>query len=787
MSVTRLDLFIRATDALVKFDASFSAQRDEELDIYILELQEAEVKRLWDRVKTTFEDCLNFFKEDDSSGNDVTAVDGKYEEVRSTSGSAQVISSNIFPSREYSETSSGLKKLQRGINGCISAMSNYDVSTEDWDPILVFICLQRLPKNSVTLWEQSVKDKSALSSWEDLDAFLTERIQTLACLRDIRGIDTGKPSTINHCSSPYTCSKCNKRHHTLLHRDNTTAGTSSTATSNNRSVASSDQPSTSTGIRSDSSSSANRQVFHTAQSRNVLLGTAMVNIVHHGTTYPARALIDPASEASFITERLQRLIGITATTTLASISGINQTVSTTSRKLCSVSITSPLDASRSINTTALILPSISGNLPSFTVNADIVSQLPNLRLADPNLFKCRPVDLLLGADLYPKILQQGTHINILGSLIAQNTVFGWIITGPIPPPNIPVFSTKVSFSEEENLDKTLLRFWELEEIPKRKILSPSDQLCEDYYKRTTRRDSNGRYVVSLPLKTEIVGQVELGFSRANCLRQFLRNEASLLRKPQVKVVYDQVVNEYLALDHMRPVGAASTNTSVCYLPHHPVINPDKQTTKLRVVFNASNKTSNGKSLNDILHVGPTLQLDLVLLILRWRLFKFVFNCDITQMYRQIRVDPAHTPLQRIVFRDSPQKPVQDFELQTVTFGVNCAPYLAIRTLLQLADDTNDRYPLAAHILRRCMYVDDVLTGYHDICTALDSRDQLIAALSSAKFELRKWTANDRAILQNLPTEDLIDAKVLSFIEASSSKPLGIRWNAQLDLFYFSVG
>ena len=112
---------------------------------------------------------------------------------------------------------------------------------------------------------------------------------------------------------------------------------------------------------------------------------------------------------------------------------------------------------------------------------------------------------------------------------------------------------------------------------------------------------------------------------------------------------------------MRPVVAALTNSTVCYLPHHPVINPDKQTTKLRVVFNASNKTSNGKSLNDILHVGPTLQLDLVFLILRWRLFKFVYNCDITQMYRQIRVDPAHTPLQRILFRDSPQKPVQDFE------------------------------------------------------------------------------------------------------------------------------
>ncbi|XP_073821406.1 uncharacterized protein [Musca autumnalis] len=156
------------------------------------------------------------------------------------------------------------------------------------------------------------------------------------------------------------------------------------------------------------------------------------------------------------------------------------------------------------------------------------------------------------------------------------------------------------------------------------------------------------------------------------------------------------------------------------------------------------------------------------------------------MYRQIRVDPANTSLQRILFRDSPNKPLQDYELQTVTFGVNCAPYLAIRTLLQLAHDTESDFPLAAHILRKCMYVDDVLTGSRDLETAHRSRDQLINALGSAKFELRKWTSNDRSILDPLPVEHLIDSKLLNFVEASSSKPLGIRWNAQLDMFYFSV-
>ena len=49
----------------------------------------------------------------------------------------------------------------------------------------------------------------------------------------------------------------------------------------------------------------------------------------------------------------------------------------------------------------------------------------------------------------------------------------------------------------------------------------------------------------------------------------------------------------------------------CYLPHQAVIRNPSTTTKLRVVFDAAAKTSNGRSLNDIMMVGPRLQKDIL--------------------------------------------------------------------------------------------------------------------------------------------------------------------------------
>ena len=86
-----------------------------------------------------------------------------------------------------------------------------------------------------------------------------------------------------------------------------------------------------------------------------------------------------------------------------------------------------------------------------------------------------------------------------------------------------------------------------------------------------------------------------------------------------------------------------------YLPHHPVTKTGSVTTKIRVVFDASAVSSSGLSLNNVLMVGPIIQDDLVSLITRFRLHKYVLTADIAKMYRQVDLNMSDRKYQRILW------------------------------------------------------------------------------------------------------------------------------------------
>ena len=174
-----------------------------------------------------------------------------------------------------------------------------------------------------------------------------------------------------------------------------------------------------------------------------------------------------------------------------------------------------------------------------------------------------------------------------------------------------------------------------EQVTNTSTMSVEELACERHFYKTVRRDPSGRFVVRLPFKTDVS---HLGRSDHIALKQFHSLENRLNNKPQLKSDYIKFMQEYTDLGHMQLItNSSDVNVNKqysYYLPHHAVVKESSSTTRVRVVFNASSKTSTGISLNNILMVGPTVQQSLFSIITRFRTHQFAFTCDIVKMYRQ---------------------------------------------------------------------------------------------------------------------------------------------------------
>lgn len=234
-------------------------------------------------------------------------------------------------------------------------------------------------------------------------------------------------------------------------------------------------------------------------------------------------------------------------------------------------------------------------------------------LADPSYKTPGPIDVLLGADLLPLILLDGTRKGQVGEPFAMNTVFGWVLMGPTEFYDRSSITT-LCLNVSEPIDSLIKQFWELEEVTTTCHLSPTDVAAEQIYTSTTTRLSSGRFVVTLPF---FKPRPLLGDSKTFALQRFKALECRLERNQDLRDQYTEFMQDYLTSGHMELIPMSEQgNPYHYYIPHHCVLKPDSLTTKLRVVFNASAKTSAGISLNDSMFTGPKLQPDIKIVLLR---------------------------------------------------------------------------------------------------------------------------------------------------------------------------
>ncbi|XP_058839510.1 uncharacterized protein LOC131694986 [Topomyia yanbarensis] len=583
-----------------------------------------------------------------------------------------------------------------------------------------------------------------------------------------------------NCSSKYSCRTCRERHHTLLHVSSSTQKSSSSPVV----IAPTQEPPplATSPITQPGSIRAEVSVPALSHSATVLLETVVVNVVdNQGKEFQARGLLDSASMSNFMSKEFARLLSNPQETTDVAVAGIGQS----QRKLNRIVTATVKSRTNRFSTKMkfLLIDDPTADLPTMPVDHRFWN-LPNVPLADPKFHVPGRIDLIIGGETY-WMLHTGKKV-LLGpdQPFMVETRFGWTMSGTVisesTTPPVCNVSTQI-----DRLEAAIQKFWELETLSSGPAHSPEERRCEEIYATTTTQEPSGRYIVRLP-KSENT-DVVLGESRSIAEQRLFSLERRLSKEPEVYDAYRRFMKEYEDLGHMRRLSEPIDNTEPhCFLPHHPVFKSSSTTTKTRVVFDASSKTTSGYSLNDMLIVGPVVQHDLLSLIMRFRTRAIALVSDIEKMYRQIILHPEDQKLQRILWRSSPDEPVSSFQLQTVTYGTASAPYLATKTIQQVATVARDSFPVAADAIADDFYVDDFLSGADDIPSASQLRRDVTNILGSAGFALKKWASNAPEILEEIPVEDRAVQPVCELQDEQAISTLGLIWEPASDTLGFKV-
>ena len=319
------------------------------------------------------------------------------------------------------------------------------------------------------------------------------------------------------------------------------------------------------------------------------------------------------------------------------------------------------------------------------------------------------------------------------------------------------------------LTEQLKKFWEIESLG----ICERETTLYDQFKRNVTFDGT-RYEVTLPWREDVSSipdNYQLSLKRLNGLLRRLRQNPTLLEEYNKAIVtqLDSGIVEVVQ-DPTRADGER-----VHYLPHHCVIRQDKETTKLRVVYDASAR-STGPSLNECLYVGPKFNQIIMELLVGFRVHKSDFIADIEKAFLMISVGKQDRDVLRFLWvKDIYQNPpeIQVLRFARVTFGVAPSPFLLNATVRQHVEKFREADPEVVDKLLRSMYVDDVVAGTASITESRLLYENLRDILAKGGFNLRKFVCSEG--------ED-----GLSPSSEESHKVLGIVWDPKSDVLIMDL-
>lgn len=529
----------------------------------------------------------------------------------------------------------------------------------------------------------------------------------------------------------------------------------------------------------------------------VLMQTAKTEVKNkeNSKSTDVRLLLDCGSQRTYITEGLANKLGlrkekgedIKLVTFGSKETKVIKTYSTT--------VTLRLNNGQYMDVSASIVPVISGNIQRKRFDIGSMENLEHILnsvdLADtiPTENEYSSIELLIGNDFYLDIILP-QKIEVQPGLYLLSSKLGWLLTGRTSlsmddestDTNMLILTYGRSTSKTavfQNVDSCipprpdLEDFWKTESIGviDKQGTTEDERVMENFKEQLKFHDK--RYYVTWPWKDEPLDLPEnkqLAYGRLkSCIKR-------LGSKPELLDKYNNVIQDQLKKGVIEPVDESMKDGKVHYIPHHAVVTPQKTTTKLRVVYDASSKCRpEFKSLNECLDRGPVMLHDLCGLLMRFRLHKVAITADIEKAFLQVGLQPSERNVTRFLWLKScvtpstDQSNIQEFRFCRVPFGVISSPFLLGATVETHLETYNTKL---AEKLKHDIYVDNLISGTATEAEAIELYCAAKGMFDDASFNLREWLSNSDKVNEFIPVKNRA--------EMIETNILGHVWNSQLD-------
>ncbi|GFT57616.1 uncharacterized protein TNCV_4635411, partial [Trichonephila clavipes] len=190
--------------------------------------------------------------------------------------------------------------------------------------------------------------------------------------------------------------------------------------------------------------------------------------------------------------------------------------------------------------------------PSKKINISDLVIPQGIVLADEGFNQPSEISCLIGSEHFFKIF--GTkQIRVPNSNFRLiDSKFGYVVTGSYI--DEPGYFKHCFLSKGWNtLGKTLLSFWEKENLSEEQPIISELSYCEKHFVKTHFRKPCDRYSVSLLLKENIQENINLEDSRSIASKRLDQLWRRLNRDPKLNNLYTKFIEEYLSLDHIEEI------------------------------------------------------------------------------------------------------------------------------------------------------------------------------------------------------------------------------------------